>query len=107
MIKNLNEIKPTRIAIDGAPIRPTGNVAEASAVIGAEEASLFVSEIGADALRQLEAEGYAGHLKAMQRKTWGGALREAKERLGMSWAAFDAHILAARSIIWPEIFGKR
>lgn len=106
MFKNLNEIEPTRVTRDGAPFRPTGNVAEASATVGAEEAARFVSEIGADALRQLQAEGYKGHLKAMQRKTWGGALREAKERMGMSWAAFDAHILAARSIVWPEFFGK-
>ena len=66
----------------------------------------FIANDSIDALRQLQAEGYKGHLKAMQRKTWGGALREAKERMGMSWAAFDAHILAARSIVWPEFFGK-
>ena len=104
--RNLDEIAPTRTTREGHPFRPTGNVAEASTAVTADDAARFAEEIGSEAMAQLRAEGYMGHLKAMQRKTWGGALREAKERMGMSWAAFDAYILAARAIAWPEHFGK-
>lgn len=88
----------------GRPFRASGNVAEMSATMTADERCEFIAAIGPEVVRDLH-DDY-DYLHALHRGSYGGVVYDARKRLGMSHSMFNAYILACRAYIWPEQFGR-
>ena len=87
----------------GNLVRYSGTPAEIAAQIPEESVCEFFNMLTEENLSQIKEKNSPCMLFSLQNKTWSYPIRSMKEELGFSWRVFNAYIIAARKLIYPDV----